>query len=156
MVKRHNVVRDTLSEWVAEQGISTRTEQIMPKWSTSEEQARLDIVCTDLRRGETCVDISMTDSVLRGATKRVMRSAARREQQKHKWYPGRGMIPFVMDTRGRWGREAHAFVQTIAATLPHEQRAEAIRECRRRIAVALQTAVAEQIMSAAKRREGES
>ena len=118
----------------------------MPKWSTSEEQERLDIVCTDPRRGKPCVDVSCTDSVFSGATKRVLRSAARRERQKHRRYPGRGMSPFVMDTRGRWGREAHAFVQTIAATLPHEQRAEAIRECRRWVAVPLQTAVAEQIM----------
>ena len=155
-MQRHDAVRDELSSWVSDQGVSTRTEQIMPKWSTSTEQARLDTVCMDPRRGEICVDISCTDSVVAGATKRAMRSSTRREQQKHKRYPGRGLVPFVLDTRGRWGREAHAFVNTIAATLPWEERADAIRDCKRRIAVALQTAVAEQIMSAARRRGSES
>ena len=67
---------------------------------------------------------------------------------KHLRYPGRGLYPFVLDVRGKWGREAHALVQAMVGSLPKEKRADAVRSCRRAIAVALQTGVANQIHSA--------
>ena len=54
----------------------------------------------------------------------------------------------MLDVRGKWGREAHALVQAMVGSLPKEKRADAIRSCRRAIAVALQTGVANQIHSA--------
>ena len=52
--------------------------------------------------------------------------------------------------RGKWGKEAHALIQAMAGSLPREKRAEAIRACRRKVAVALQTGIANQIHSAGK------
>ena len=54
----------------------------------------------------------------------------------------------MLDVRGKWGREAHALVQAMVGSLPKEKRADAVRSCRRAIAVALQTGVANQIHSA--------
>ena len=48
------------------------------------------------------------------------------------------------------GREAHALVQAMAGSLPREKRADAIRACRRRIAVALRTGIANDIHTAGK------
>ena len=59
-------------------------------------------------------------------------------------------VPFVLDVRGKWGREAHAFVQAMVGGLPKEKRADAGRSCRRAVAVALQTGVANQIHAAGK------
>ena len=56
----------------------------------------------------------------------------------------------MLDVRGKWGREAHALVQAMVGCLPKEKRADAVRSCRRAIAVALQTGVANQIHSAGK------
>ena len=54
----------------------------------------------------------------------------------------------MLDVRGKWGREAHALVQAMVGCLPKDKRADAVRSCRRAIAVALQTGVANQIHSA--------
>ncbi len=37
-------------------------------------------------------------------------SLAWREQQKQRRFPGNGLYPVVVDTRGRWGREANAWI----------------------------------------------
>ena len=80
----------------------------------------------------------------------MLRGIERREKRKHLRYPGRGLYPFVVDVRGKWGREARALVQAMAGSLPRGKRADAIITCRRRIAVALQTGVANQIHTAGK------
>ena len=58
--------------------------------------------------------------------------------------------PFVLDVRGKWGREAHGFVQAMVGGLPKEKRSEAVGSGRRAVAVALQTGVADQIHAAGK------
>ena len=56
----------------------------------------------------------------------------------------------VVDIRGKWGREAHAFVQAMVGGLPKEKRDESVRGCRREVAVAVQTGIANQIHAAGK------
>ena len=94
--------------------------------------------------------MSVVTTVTQGAGRGALRGIERRERKKHLRYPGRGLYPFVLDVRGKWGREAHAFVQAMVGSLPKDRRAEAVRSCRRAIAVALQTGVANQIHSAGK------
>ena len=150
--KRHNDVRDAVHEWLVSIGIKgAKIEQEIPKWHKPEEKARLDIAYTDTRLGEVCVDVSLVNSVVSGAARRAMTALERREKMKHARYPGAGLFAFVLDVRGRWGKEAHAFVQSVAGTLDKRLRAEAIRSCRRRVSRALQIATAEQVMSAAVR-----
>ncbi|MDA8583817.1 hypothetical protein N9L68_06270, partial [bacterium] len=125
-------------------------EQEVPRWNTSAERARLDIVLSDARLGQVCIDVSVVATDTSEAGRGVLRGVERRERRKHIRYPGRGLYPFVLDIRGKWGKEAHALVQAMVGGLPRDKRADAIRSCRRRIAVALQTGIANQIHSAGK------
>ena len=92
----------------------------------------------------------MVTTVTQGAGRGVLRGLERRERRKHLRYPGRGLYPFVLDIRGKWGREAHAFVQAMVGGLAKEKRADAVRNRRRAVAVALQTGIANQIHAAGK------
>lgn len=38
---------------------------------------------------------------------------ARREQAKHCRYPGKGLVPLVVDVPGRWGAEAVAWAREV-------------------------------------------
>ena len=80
-----------------------------------------------------------------------MRATERREKQKHQRWPGAGLYPFVLDVRGRWGKEARAFMMATVGNLPKDERTEAVKRCRRMVPVALQTRVAEQLLTAASR-----
>ncbi len=147
--KRHNDIRDALRDWLGTVNVSCMTEQEMPKWHRPEEKARLDVVYTDARLGEVCVDVSLVNAVTEGGAKRCLKALERREKSKHVRYPGAGLFAFVLDVRGRWGREAHAFVQSVVGTMDPLKRADAIKDCRRRVSRALHLATAEQLMSAA-------
>ena len=146
--KRHDDVRDALHTWLEHIGRNPRKEQEIPHWHTEQERARLDIVLSDPRLGEVCIDVSVVTTETTGAGRGVLRGIERRERMKHLRYPGRGLYPFVLDIRGKWGKEAHALVQAMVGSLPKERRADAVRSCRRAVAVALQTGVANQIHSA--------
>ena len=148
--QRHDDVRDALGEWLSDIGRSPKYEQEVPRWNTSAERARLDIVLSDARLGQVCIDVSVVATDTSEAGRGVLRGIERRERRKHIRYPGRGLYPFVLDVRGKWGKEAHALVQAMVGGLPRDKRADAIRSCRRRIAVALQTGIANQIHSAGK------
>ena len=89
------------------------------------------------------MDVSVVTSVFPGATQRAFAAVERREKMKHSRYPGTGLYAFCLDVRGRWGREAHAFVQSMAGSLSKEERAAAMKCCRKRVSEALQTALAE-------------
>ena len=62
----------------------------------------------------------------------------RREKSKHTRYPGLGLYPFVLDTRGKWGREAQAMVQALTIDMDPEERRKALQCCRYTVARALQ------------------
>ena len=96
---------------------------------------------------KVAIDVLVVTSEFTGATRRAMAAAERREKAKHVRYPGPGLYA---DVRGKWGREAHAFVQSAVGALPKDERATAIRVCRRQVSVALQTGLAEQMLTAAK------
>ena len=95
-------------------GRSPKLEQEIPRWNTSEERARLDIVLSDARLGEVCVDVSAVATETTDVGRGVLRAIERRGRRKHIRYPGRGLHPFVVDIRGKWGKEAHAFVQALS------------------------------------------
>ena len=151
-MRRHNAIRDALHQWPkGPLSINARTEQEVTKWNTPEENAILDIVYRCPRLGEIAVDISVVDSVFSGASSQASNQLHRREQAKHRRYPGPGLFAFVVDTRGRWAKEATAFVQTVISKLDPPERLEALRQCRRTVSFALQSSIAEQLMSAASR-----
>ena len=150
MAKRHGDINDAICELLEDIGRTPDKEQEVPRWNTADERARLDIVLTDARLGEVCIDVSVVATITSDAGRGVLRGIERREKRKHNRYPGRGLYPVVVDVRGKWGKEAHALIQAMAGSLPREKRAEAIRACRRKVAVALQAGIANHIHSAGK------
>ena len=134
---------------MADHNIPVLTEQEIPKWNTPERRAILDLVWTDRRLGQCCTDITVVAAAVEGGSAGCLKVLGRREKKKHARYKGPGLFAFVVDARGRWGREAHAMVQAAVGHLPPKARATAIKDCRRRVSRALHFATAEQLMSAA-------
>ena len=157
-VQRHNGVRDVLADWLVEQHgrDAVAVEQRIPAWdrNTTEglQLAVLDIVVTR-PTGKEAVDVSVTDASgeVGAAERRARRpgAAARvREQEKHRRYPGRGLVAAVLETGGRAGRELHAFLRSHATQDP-AQRSAQLADIRQRLAVVLQQGNAAQMLSAA-------
>ena len=149
-VARHGAVRDTLAAWLRDDlGLSVHTEQEVPRWHTARERAVLDLVYAGPAANTVKMDVSVVDGA---TTHRGVRQAkwclARRERTKHHRYPGPGLVPFVLDTRGRWGHEAMAWLRAVARTVPQDLRADAMARCRYKVSVALQRGVADQVWSA--------
>ena len=101
VTQRHDGIRDALFVWLEGIGRSPHKEQEIPRWNTASERARLDIVLSDPRLGEVCVDVSVVTTVTQGAGRGALRGLERRERRKHLRYPGRGLYPFVLDIRGK-------------------------------------------------------
>lgn len=147
-MRRHNAVRDALAGWLQSLKLPVAREQAVPRWHREGEQAILDLVYRDPRLGDMCVDVSIVDSAYIGAPRSAPMALQRREVAKHRRYPGHGLVPFVMDTRGRWGREAVAWVQNVTSGFPDAERLEAVRQCRIQLGRALQLTVADQVLEA--------
>ena len=122
---RHGAVRDTLATWLREDlGLSTHTEQEVPRWHTLRERAILDVVYAGPAANTVKVYVSFFDGATthRGARQAKLRLARiRREKTKHGRYPGPGLAPFVLDTRGRWGHEAVAWLRAVVRCIPQDQ-----------------------------------
>jgi hypothetical protein len=147
---RHGAVRDTLAAWLREDlGLSTHTEQEVPRWHTLRERAILDVVYAGPAANTVKMDVSVVDgATMHRGVRQAKWCLARREKTKHARYPGPGLVPFVLDTRGRWGHEATAWLRSVVRCLPQDQRAETMARCRYKVSVALQRGVADQIWSA--------
>ena len=70
------------------------------------------------------IDVSVVAATTRtGVTSAQLIS--RREKHKHVRYPGGLLIPFVVDVRGSWGKEAIAWSKGLLRHLDPKDRAEA-------------------------------
>ena len=147
---RHGAGRDTLASWLREDlGLSTHTEQEVPRWNTARERAILDVVYAGPAANAVKMDVSVVDgATTHGGVRQAKWCLARRGKTKHNCYPGPGLVVIVLDTRGRWGHEATAWLRAVGRRVPLESRAEAMAKCRYKVTVALQMGVADQIWSA--------
>ena len=91
----------------------------------------------------------MNDSLFDHDTTGSFHAIERREHKKHTDYPGAGLYPFVVDTRGRWGKEAHAFIHLAVRSLEPADRTKAIHECKQMVSRALLSTTADQMLSSA-------
>ena len=157
-VKRHDEVRDTLAAWLAEvHGREAVTiEQHIPGWDrdTTEgtQLAVLDVIVSR-PAGRVAVDVSVVDVSAAGsrarARARTSGAAARaRELEKHRRYPGHGLVPAVLETGGLAGKELHSFLRSQAACDPL-LRPQQLKDVRQRLAVALQRGNAALMLGAA-------
>ena len=121
-------------------------EQVIEGWGTDAGQAVLDVVYHMGARGRTCLDVSLVDAAnvarIGRNYKYVLR---RREREKHLRYPHVGLVPFVLDNRGRWGAEAETWLRQVLSEVPEEERNDARCQLRATIAHALQGQIAEQV-----------
>ena len=147
VLTRHNRIRDVLAEWLKSQGIGANTEQSVPEWDTPREQARLDVAYFDSRHGERFIDVAVLAAHTHKGLAAQIR-LERHERKKHTRYPGPRLIPFVLDVRGLWGKEACAWARAMVRRLPKADRAAALQDLRWRVSQALQLAVAEQCLRA--------
>ena len=147
MIIRHNRIRDVLADWLRSQGIGANTEQAVPDWHTVREQAILDVAYFDSRHGERFLDVAVLAAHTHKGLAAQIR-LERHERKKHTRYPGARLIPFVLDVRGRWGKEACAWARAMVRRLPKIDRAPTLQDLRWRVSPALQLAVAEQCLRA--------
>ena len=121
-------------------------EQVIDGWKTKEGEAVLDVVYHMGAKGRICLDVSLVDAAnvarTRSNYKYVLK---RREREKHLKYPHVGLVPFVLDNRGRWGAEAETWLRQVLSEVPEEERSEARCQLRASVAHSLQGQVAEQI-----------
>ena len=152
-VRRHNMVRDAVYEWLTKLEIKAAREQEVAQWNREGERAVLDITYRDPVGGLLYLDVAVVNGAVpqkRGL--RASQAIARREQQKRLRYPGPSLVPFVLDTRGKWGSTALAWGAQVTRGLESKERAFAITECRALVSNALQQGVAEQLLSGMRRR----
>ena len=113
----------------------------------------MDIVTT-INDRQYLIDISVTDAVSDCPTRTTSRSrsdataAKERETQKRTRYHNDGrLIPFVLETGGRWGPTAEKWIKNIAPTDLHE-RSITLSQLRYTIATSLQRSNADAILTA--------
>ena len=136
MVQRHNSIRDVVARWCK----GAKTEQSVPKWTTQEEKAILDVAYSNNKGHQMFVDVS----VVAGERANTINMMMRREAAKHKRYPGAGMAPFVVDIRGRWGKEAQAWARAACQEFYPDDIIEQMKKLRYEVSNALMVGVAEQ------------
>ena len=154
---KHNHLRDILHRWLSDMGHTCHREQHVPELDDTHNgeprKAIMDVVCTT-HTGHYLIDISVTDAVSEcpkhtASNARHNNTAANaREQDKRKRYNNHPqLIPFVLETGGRWGTTAEEFIRSIAPTDTTE-RTEALTQLRYMLACSLQRNNADMILTA--------
>ena len=151
---RHSSLRDTLARWIDELGYQPKREQAIPRWNTETERAIMDIVYIDNIGREISIDTAVIDGAEGGSRAPAKFALQRMEKKKHRRYAGAGLYPFVIDCRGKWGREALAWATIACSQLPQDEKAKMMRRLRVMVSVAVQQATAEQVLSASRLTEG--
>lgn len=160
VVRRHDSIRDWLAKWIHDvTGRATLTEQFVPSWDRLNEQgqllrARLDVVFNDAQGRRVYLDAAVSDPAtpnvheLRQRANRNAAAAMREEDAKRLRYPGPELTPFVLESLGRLGPSADAFLRAVVPK-DMENRAHVMSQARQSLSVLLQTCTAELVLSAA-------
>ena len=143
--QRHDDARDVLFNWLKDMGLHPWREQAVPAWDTPKKKAILDIAYCDPRMGVRYIDIAITAANVHADVPPDIR-IQRHERFKRRRYPGPPLIPFVIDIRGAWGKEAIAWIKDLKPFLNTEDKNAAIASLRWRLSASLQSAVADAII----------
>ena len=158
--RRHDNIRDWLAKWITEiTGRSTLTEQFVPQWDRTNRggdlvRARLDVCFNDPQGRRVYLDVAVTDPATSCVHERRQRAArngaaaAREEDSKRLRYPGPDLTPFVLESFGRLGPSADAFLRSVVPK-DADNRAVLLGQARQTLAVLVQMSTAELILSAA-------
>jgi hypothetical protein len=157
LLHRHNALCDVLTKWLRRHGYLAQREAHIPELDDhapdgAPRQAILDILTTGpLHR--SYVDVTVTASTadalrLPARAQNDGQAARQREADKrHRYNHHPHLIPFALETHGRWGPTAEAWIRTLAPTAP-EERATSIMELRYNLSATLQRANADAILTA--------
>ena len=160
---RHNRLRDWLADCItALTGQTTFIEQLVPRWdrqvrangTDTIEHAKLDVVFTNSHGQRTYLDVvvptagSTNPETVRARAARDGAAAARAEDGKRVRYPGPDLVPFAVEALGRPGKDAIAFLRSLAPADP-ELRSAALGSAWQALSVVLQTANADLVLAAA-------
>ena len=157
-ITKHNHLRDTLHRWLCDMGHTCHREQHVPALDDTDDKGQprkaiMDITCTT-NTGHYLIDISVTDAVsecpkhTQANAHHDATAAQAREHDKRKRYQNHPqLIPFVLETGGRWGPTAEAFIKTVAPTDTTE-RNEQITLLRYNLSTTLQRDSADMILTA--------
>ncbi len=140
VLQRHDDIRDAIAAWLP----NGQTEQAVPKWDKPDKKAILDVAYTNHQGHETFVDTSIVAAAPMGPE--AVKALQRRESSKHTRYPGPGLVPFAIDVRGRWGKEAQAWARATARHFFGEEAVDKLHELRYAVSQALQVGTAEQFL----------
>ena len=114
-------------------GYRALTEQVIKEWCTYgpasadgtppriTKLAKLDVIYWHRTHGRTCLDVTIHHGgpeAARGA--KIDTILARKERGKHRTYPhgGASLVPFVIDTNGRWGWAAETWMKKMLGGSP--------------------------------------
>ena len=160
---RHDRIRDWLADLIyAVTGQAANTEQAVPRWNRvvrvngadTIEHARLDVVFTNLRGQRVYLDVvvptagTTNPETARTRAARDGAAAARAADGKRLRYPGPDLVPFAIEALGRPGRDAIAFLRSLAPVDP-ESRSVALGAAWQALSVTLQMENTELLLSAA-------
>ena len=163
MDNRHNRIRDWLANLVAAlTGQTTLIEQLVPRWDRTVrvngtdtiEHAKLDVVFTNHHGQRTYVDVvvptagSTNPEIRRSRAVRDGAAAARAEDGKRVRYPGPDLVPFAVEALGQPGKDATAFLRSLAPADP-ELRSATLGSAWQALSVLLQMENADLALSAA-------
>ena len=160
---RHNGIRDWLADTVTDlTGQAASIEQSVPRWNRivrvsgadTVERARLDVVFTNRRGQRVYLDVvvptagTTNPETARTRAARDGAAAARAADGKRVRYPGPDLVPFAVEALGRPGRDAIAFMRSLAPADP-ETRTVVLGAAWQALSVKLQMENAELLLSAA-------
>ena len=161
--RRHNRIRDWLARIIhALTGQDAVIEQLVPKWdrivkvngTDTLEHARLDVAFLNGRGQRVYLDVvvptagTTNPETARSRAARDGAAAARAADGKRVRYPGPDLVPFAIEALGRPGRDASAFLRSLAPSDPGS-RSAALGSAWQSLSVVLQTGNAELLLSAA-------
>ena len=153
-------MRDWLAKWISNvTGKASLTEQFVPRWDRVNaqgqlERARLDVVFADAQGRQVYLDVAVTDPATtcvqeqRRRARRNGAAALREEDAKRIRYPGPELTPFVIETFGRLGASADAFLRSVVPK-GTDHRARLLGQAPQSLSVLLQTGNAELVLSSA-------
>ena len=157
-ITKHNHLRDILYRWLCDMGYTCHREQHTPELDDVHQgqprQAIMDVVCTT-HTGHYLIDLSVTDAVSEcpkhtaaNAHHNATAATTREHDKRRRYNDHPQLIPFVLETGGRWGPTAEAFIKSVAPTDTTE-RTEALTQLRYALACSLQRNNADMILTAA-------
>ena len=165
VMRVHDEVRDALCTW-AEKLLpyAPRTEQQLSgdppgdaelddDEDLSSPDNVLDIAWYD-EAGLKAVDIVITNPVREDAAKTRMAArtpgamAARAERAKHRRYPEVSLVPFAIESMGRWGEEALAWVRAVANQADPATASQQVAHLMQQVSCIVQGSVAQRLVEA--------